>query len=191
MSAQRGGAVGNGSDRTPHTSATRAGTFAAAGWRRALAIVGPEAQALHDAGVLQRPAFPRLPGVSRAAAVDARGLQQTWRHPDRAVDGRRRAGVCHRGQVGPADLCAAYGLSLPQAQQWGLYVSRGRGPSPLGIEEPPLFVEPAVFLVRPDRTLYYACVQSMPFAPPCFAGMMRSIATAIARECPARGEVTE
>jgi peroxiredoxin len=90
---------------------------------------------------------------------------------------------------GLEDLCVAYGLSLPQARSWGLYVSSGRGRSSLGIEEPPMFIEPALFLVRPDRTLYYAAVQSMPFARPCFVDMLCGIELAIARDYPARGEV--
>src|SRR5262245_33420268 len=32
------------------------------------------------------------------------------------------------------DLCVAYALSLQQARDWGLYVSRGTGLSSLGIE---------------------------------------------------------
>ena len=89
------------------------------------------------------------------------------------------------------DLCVAYGLSLRQAREWGLYVSRGCGLSSLGIEEPPMFVEPALFLVRPDRTLYYASVQSMPFGRPCFDDMLRGIERAVARDYPARGEVAD
>ncbi len=92
---------------------------------------------------------------------------------------------------GLEDLCVAYGLSLQQAREWGLYVSRGCGRSSLGIEEPPMFVEPALFLVRPDRTLYYASVQSMPFGRPCFDEMLRGIERVVAREYPARGEVTD
>jgi peroxiredoxin len=89
------------------------------------------------------------------------------------------------------ELCVAYGLSLQQARQWGLYVSRGCGRSSLGIEEPPMFVEPALFLVRPDRTLYYASVQSMPLGRPCFGEVLRGIEKAIAGDYPARGDVTD
>ena len=92
---------------------------------------------------------------------------------------------------GLEDLCVAYDLSLRQAREWGLYVSSGRGHSSLGIEEPPMFAEPALFLVRPDRTLYYASVQSMPFARPSFGEMLRGIELAIARDYPARGEMAE
>jgi len=87
------------------------------------------------------------------------------------------------------DLCVAYDLSLQQARAWGLYVSSGRGRTSLGIEEPPMFVEPALFLIRPDRTLYFAAVQSMPFARPSFPDMLRGIEIAIAKDYPARGEV--
>jgi peroxiredoxin len=92
---------------------------------------------------------------------------------------------------GLKDLCVAYGLSLPEAREWGLYVSRGSGLSSLGIEEPPMFVEPALFLVRPDRTLYCASVQSMPFARPSFDEVLHGIEKAIAKKCPARGEVVD
>jgi peroxiredoxin len=92
---------------------------------------------------------------------------------------------------GLRDLCVAYGLALRQAREWGLYVSRGAGRSSLGIEEPPMFVEPALFLVRPDRTLYYASVQSMPFARPCFKEMLSGIEKAVARDTPARGELRD
>ena len=83
-----------------------------------------------------------------------------------------------------------YGLSLQQARDWGLYISRGAGASSLGIEEPPMFVEPALFLIRPDRTLYFASVQSMPFGRPCFDEMLRAIDKIVAKDSPARGEVT-
>ena len=89
------------------------------------------------------------------------------------------------------DLCVAYGLSLQEAREWGLYISRGSGRSSLGIEEPPMFVEPALFLVRPDRTLYYASVQSMPFGRPWLHEVLRGIEKAVARDYPARGEVAD
>ena len=57
-------------------------------------------------------------------------------------------------------------------------------------KQPPMFIELALFLVRPDRTLYYASVQSMPFGRPSFKEMFGSIEKAIARDTPARGEVT-
>lgn len=43
-------------------------------------------------------------------------------------------------------------LSLAQARQWGPFISTSRGTTSIGIEEPALFAEPGVFIVRPDGT---------------------------------------
>lgn len=84
----------------------------------------------------------------------------------------------------------AYGLSLKSARQWGLYISASRGKTSIGIEEPTLFSEPGVFIVRPDGTLYYGAVQTMPFARPQFQDLLGAIDFAIAKDYPARGEYT-
>jgi peroxiredoxin len=83
-----------------------------------------------------------------------------------------------------------YGLSLRSARQWGLYISSSRGKTSIGIEEPDLFSEPGLFLVRPDGTLYYGAVQTMPFARPQFQDIVIAVDFAITREYPARGEFT-
>jgi peroxiredoxin len=82
----------------------------------------------------------------------------------------------------------AYGLQLEDARRWGLYISTSRGKTSTGVEEPPLFSEPGVFLVRPDGTLYYGAVQTMPFARPQFQDLLAAIDFAIAKDYPARGE---
>ena len=84
----------------------------------------------------------------------------------------------------------AYNLSLRSARQWGLYISASRGKTSIGIEEPALFSEPGVFLVRPDGTLYYGAVQTMPFARPQFQDLIGAIDFAVANDYPARGEFT-
>jgi peroxiredoxin len=83
-----------------------------------------------------------------------------------------------------------YGLSLKSARQWGLYISTSRGKTSIGIEEPALFSEPGVFLVRPDGTLYYGAVQTMPFARPQFQDLIAAVDFAVAKDYPARGEYT-
>ncbi len=88
------------------------------------------------------------------------------------------------------DLRMGYGLGLAKAQEWGLSISTSRGLTSIGIEEPALFAEPGVFLVRPDGTLYYAAVQTMPFARPHFDELIGAIDFAIAKDYPARGEYT-
>ena len=86
------------------------------------------------------------------------------------------------------NLRLGHGLALPNARDWGLYISTSRGVTSIGIEEPALFSEPGLFLVRPDGTLYYAAVQTMPFARPHFDEMIGALDFAIAKDYPARGE---
>lgn len=83
-----------------------------------------------------------------------------------------------------------YGLSLKSAREWGLYISTSRGQTSIGIEEPALFAEPGVFIVRQDGTLYYGAVQTMPFARPQFQDLLGAIDFAVAKDYPARGEYT-
>lgn len=86
-------------------------------------------------------------------------------------------------------LRIGFGLPLPVARKWGLYVSHGHGKTSIGIEEPDLFSEPAIYLVRPDGTLYFGSVQTMPFARPHFADILGAIDFVVKNNYPARGEV--
>jgi peroxiredoxin len=88
-----------------------------------------------------------------------------------------------------ANLRIGYGLDLSPARAWGLYISSGRGMTSAGVEEPPLFSEPALYLVRADGTLYFGSVQTMPFARPHFADILSAIDYVVAKNYPARGEV--
>ena len=88
------------------------------------------------------------------------------------------------------DLRMGYGLALDVARQWGLYISTSRGVTSIGIEEPALFSEPAVYIVRPDATLYYGAVQTMPFARPQFQDLIGAVDFAVSKDYPARGEYT-
>ncbi|MFZ9245113.1 MAG: peroxiredoxin-like family protein, partial [Burkholderiaceae bacterium] len=93
-------------------------------------------------------------------------------------------------KIDATHLRIGYGLSLQTARQWGLYISTSRGQTSIGIEEPALFSEPGVFIVRPDGTLYYGSTQTMPFARPSFQDLLGAIDFAIAKDYPARGEYT-
>lgn len=86
------------------------------------------------------------------------------------------------------DLRVGHSLPLQVARAWGLYISASRGVTSIGIEEPPLFSEPGVFIVRPDATLYYGAVQTMPFARPHFDELIAALDFAVAKNYPARGE---
>jgi len=91
-------------------------------------------------------------------------------------------------KVDVADLRFGYALPLSVAKKWGLYISEGIGKTSIGVEEPKLFPEPGVFLVKPDQTLYYGAVQTMPFARPSFSDLITAIDFSISRNYPARGE---
>lgn len=83
-----------------------------------------------------------------------------------------------------------FGHSLPleTARAWGLAISTSRGKTSIGIEEPPLFSEPGLFLIKPDGTLYYGAIQTMPFARPHFDELLKAIDFVVAKDYPARGE---
>jgi peroxiredoxin len=104
-------------------------------------------------------------------------------------DGRERAQAMADKLIAPA-LRMGYDLALAKAREWGLYVSTSRGVTSIGIEEPALFAEPGVFIVRPDGTLYYGAVQTMPFARPHFDELLAAVDFALAKNYPARGEYT-
>ncbi len=86
------------------------------------------------------------------------------------------------------NVTVGYGLDLEAARAWGLYVSSGIGKSSVGVEEPALFNEPGTFMVRPDGTLYFGTVQTMPFARPNFGEILQAVDFVLAKDYPARGE---
>jgi peroxiredoxin len=86
-------------------------------------------------------------------------------------------------------LDVAYGMSLDEGRAWGLYVSGGIGKTSAGVEEPEQFLEPGLFMIRPDQTLYFASVQTMPFARPAFGDILKALGFVLDRGYPARGEI--
>ncbi|WP_350335149.1 peroxiredoxin-like family protein [Coralliovum pocilloporae] len=103
-------------------------------------------------------------------------------------DGAERAEQT-KSEWGLNELDLGYGIDMATARQWGLYVSNGIGTTSIGVEEPGIFSEPGLFLVRPDGTLYFASVQTMPFARPHFAEILGALDFVLAKGYPARGEV--
>ena len=77
----------------------------------------------------------------------------------------------------------AYGLSEEQMREWGLFVSRGIDPS-----EPPVFNEPALFLLKPDGSIYYVSLLSMPVGRPRLDDLLGGIEYWTAHDYPARGD---
>lgn len=80
-------------------------------------------------------------------------------------------------------LRIAHDLPIEEARKWGLFVSHG-----ISDKEPPEFVEPGLFLIRPDNTLYAASIQTMPFARPSFSDVLGAVQFVTKNNYPARGE---
>ena len=80
-------------------------------------------------------------------------------------------------------LPLAYGLTEPQMRDWGLFVSRA-----VKDGEPALFNEPGLFLIKPDGTVYYELILSMPAGRPRLDDLLGGIDWFMANDYPARGE---
>ncbi len=88
-------------------------------------------------------------------------------------------------------LTIGYGLSLEKGRELGLYISTSKGKTSTGVVEPDLFIEPGLFLVRPNSELYFATVQTMPFARPSFTDILGALDFVIKNDYPGRGEVID
>lgn len=82
------------------------------------------------------------------------------------------------------DLNIGYDFSVDEAKKLGLYISKAIKPT-----EPIFFFEPAIFVIRPDGTLYCLAVQSVPFARPHFKDILNSFDLINRENYPPRGEV--
>ncbi|WP_170786347.1 redoxin domain-containing protein [Ruegeria lacuscaerulensis] len=81
------------------------------------------------------------------------------------------------------------GHSLPMAEareDWGLNISEGRE----GTAEAAFFAEPGHFYISPDRNLYFAWQQTIPFARPAIADIAGGIKFALNNGYPPRGTYT-
>lgn len=92
-------------------------------------------------------------------------------------------------KAGLQDTTLGYGLSVEQAQQWGLHRSAGKGKTSIGIEEPDEFSEPGLFLIKPDNSVYWSNISTMPFARPNFAEILGAVSFVVTNDYPARGEL--
>ena len=108
--------------------------------------------------------------------------------PVTQADAERAAAMARK--VDAKLLSFGHDLPLATARSWGLTISTSRGTTSIGIEEPALFSEPGLFLVRPDRTLYWSTTQTMPFARPHFDEILAAIDFVVRNDYPARGEYT-
>ncbi len=80
-------------------------------------------------------------------------------------------------------LPIAYGFDPADGRKWGLYISES-----IAEKETPSFVEPGVFLIQPDQSLYAASIQTMPFARPHFDEILGAVKFITKNNYPARGD---
>ncbi|MFC7337340.1 peroxiredoxin-like family protein [Haloferula chungangensis] len=97
-------------------------------------------------------------------------------------DTQERAEAC-LGDWEVDDLEIGYGMTPEQMREWGLYISKA-----IKEEEPEVFGEPALFLIRPDQTIYYIAYNSMPMGRPDPKDILEFVDFALKKDYPARGE---
>lgn len=80
------------------------------------------------------------------------------------------------------DVPLGYDFPIEDAREWGLNISKGIK------DEPELFIEPGLFVIRPNQELYCASIQTMPFARPELDDVINAIKFVLHKDYPARGE---
>lgn len=83
------------------------------------------------------------------------------------------------------DLRLGYNLTPDSATQWGLFLSES-----ISDAEPPQFAEPAIFVVKPDRTLYSQYLQNVPFARPRSDDLLSGLEFILEKNYPVRGTLS-
>jgi peroxiredoxin len=80
------------------------------------------------------------------------------------------------------DLPIAHSLELLDAKSLGLFISNA-----ISENEPQIFSEPGIFVVRPDGTLYAEIIQNTPFGRPDLADLVDGLNYAVKNDYPERG----
>ncbi len=102
-----------------------------------------------------------------------------------SMDDEKRALKTHQ-EWDTGDIPIAYAMPEDAARQWGLYISSKRE----GEQEPDIFAEPGLFLVRPDMELFFAQIQSAPFTRPNVDELLQAMRYVIENDYPVRGTLT-
>jgi len=116
---------------------------------------------------------------SRADDLEQRGLDVLCLSSDDEDAAKETVETC-----GIERLAVGWGFELAEARRWGLYASSG-----VNDKEPERFLEPGLFLIEPDHTIYSAQIQTMPFARPRLDDLLDSIDFIMREDYPPRGEI--
>jgi len=79
-------------------------------------------------------------------------------------------------------LPVGFEFPIEEAREWGLFISKGIK------EEPEMFIEPGVFIIKSNGKLYASSIQTMPFARPPIREIIGAIKFVTKEKYPARGE---
>ena len=111
-----------------------------------------------------------------------------------SMDGREKALQFSKDVASNADtpsdalnVTITYGLKEEDARAWGLYISSKRE----GSQEPDIFSEPGLFVIRPDNTVFMAQIQSAPFTRPPMEQLLGGLKFALENDYPVRGDLTK
>lgn len=85
---------------------------------------------------------------------------------------------------GIENLDVGWGFEFEMARKWGLFISEG-----IKEGEPDYFLEPGVFLIDPEYSLFASFVQTIPFARPTLDDLLGGIDFVTREHYPARGKV--
>lgn len=83
---------------------------------------------------------------------------------------------------GLGNLDVAYGMSVDDVRNWGLYLSTA-----IKDAENDQFAEPGLFWIRPDGRLYLVDVSNMPWSRPDMEFLLSKVQFAMDNAYPARG----
>lgn len=94
--------------------------------------------------------------------------------PERARKAAKEWGI-ERLKIG-------YGVPIETGRRWGLFVSHA-----IKDAEPREFLEPGLFLIRPDNTVYAGAIATMPFARPPLDEVLSAVDFVLKNDYPPRG----
>eukprot|EP00541_Cyclophora_tenuis_P012862 CAMPEP_0116550794 /NCGR_PEP_ID=MMETSP0397-20121206/5618_1 /TAXON_ID=216820 /ORGANISM="Cyclophora tenuis, Strain ECT3854" /LENGTH=200 /DNA_ID=CAMNT_0004075651 /DNA_START=32 /DNA_END=634 /DNA_ORIENTATION=- len=84
-------------------------------------------------------------------------------------------------------LPIGYNLSEEIARSWGLFISEAIE----GYPEPPIFSEPGMFVILPDKIVYSSIIQTNPFTRPNFKDVLGGLQYIVEHNYPFRGTLTK
>ena len=99
-----------------------------------------------------------------------------------SMDGEARARATW-DEVGLSRLPLAHDMTRQQAMAWNLYLSGRRE----GSQEPEVFSEPGLAVLRADGTLFFTQVQNAPFTRPPLDELLKGLSFVTKNDYPTRG----